>query len=68
MDLITQWLQSLAGFLWGLPLIVLLVGGGIYFSIISRLQPYRYFGHAIAILRGRVDQIFHLHLGADVSR
>ena len=56
MDLITQWLQALASFLWGLPLIFLLVGGGLYFAIISRFQPYRYFGHAIAILAGRYDK------------
>ncbi|MBU2098283.1 MAG: amino acid carrier protein [Gammaproteobacteria bacterium] len=52
----TQGLQSVAAFLWGPPLIVLLVGGGIYFAIISRLQPYRYFGHALAILAGRYDK------------
>lgn len=56
MDLMTQWLQALAGFLWGVPLIVLLVGGGIYFAVISRLQPYRYFPHALAILAGRYDK------------
>lgn len=56
MEFITQWLQALASFLWGLPLIFLLVGGGLYFAIISRFQPYRYFGHAIAILAGRYDK------------
>jgi AGCS family alanine or glycine:cation symporter len=56
MEVITQWLQALASFLWGLPLIFLLVGGGLYFAIISRFQPYRYFGHAIAILAGRYDK------------
>ncbi|MDP3517745.1 MAG: amino acid carrier protein [Pseudohongiella sp.] len=56
MEVITQWLQALASFLWGLPLIFLLVGGGLYFAIVSRFQPYRYFGHAIAILAGRYDK------------
>lgn len=56
MDWITQWLQAVAGFLWGMPLIILLVGGGLYFAVISRLQPYRYFGHALAILSGRYDK------------
>ena len=32
---------------------VLLVGGGVYFMIYSRFQPYRYFGHAIDLLRGK---------------
>lgn len=55
MEAITIGLQALAGFLWGMPLIVLLVGGGIYFAIISRLQPYHYLGHGVAILTGRYD-------------
>ncbi len=55
MGSVGQALQSLSAFLWGTPLIILLVGGGIYFAIYSRLQPYRYFGHAIAILRGHYD-------------
>jgi len=33
--------------------VVLLVGGGVYFMIYSRFQPYRYFGHAIDLLRGK---------------
>ncbi len=41
--------------MWGTPLVVLLVGGGIYFMIYSRLTPYRYFFHAINILRGKYD-------------
>jgi alanine or glycine:cation symporter, AGCS family len=56
MELIAQSLQALAGFLWGLPLIMLLVGGGIFFAFYSGFQPYRYFGHAIAIVRGRFDK------------
>lgn len=41
--------------MWGTPLVVLLVGGGIYFMIYSRLTPYRYFFHAVNILRGTYD-------------
>jgi AGCS family alanine or glycine:cation symporter len=33
----------------------LLLGGGCFFVIASRALPYRYMGHAIAILRGRYD-------------
>ena len=32
---------------------VLLVGGGLFFMVYSRFQPYRYFGHAIELLRGK---------------
>ncbi len=48
-------MQALSAFLWGPPLITLLVGGGVFFAIYSRMRPYRYFGHAIAILRGKYD-------------
>jgi AGCS family alanine or glycine:cation symporter len=40
---------------WGTPLLVLLLGGGFFFLIYSRLLPFRYFRHAIAILLGRYD-------------
>ncbi len=41
--------------MWGTPLVVLLCGGGLYFMIYSRMTPYRYFGHAVNILRGKYD-------------
>ncbi|MBO6535685.1 MAG: alanine:cation symporter family protein [Balneolaceae bacterium] len=41
--------------MWGTPLVLLLVGGGLYFLIYSRFTPYRYFFHAIDILRGKYD-------------
>ncbi len=40
---------------WGTPLLILLLGGGLFFLIYSRLLPFRYFRHAIAILRGKYD-------------
>lgn len=54
-----EFLESLfkagSDFLWGPPLIILLVGGGLFFLFYSRALPYRHFGHAIAIVRGRYD-------------
>lgn len=47
--------NAFAGFMWGPPMVVLLVGGGLFLTVYSRLRPYRYFGHAIALLRGRYD-------------
>ena len=41
--------------MWGTPLVVLLVGGGLFFLIYSRFTPYRYFFHSINILRGKYD-------------
>ncbi|RMG70023.1 MAG: sodium:alanine symporter family protein, partial [Bacteroidetes bacterium] len=40
---------------WGTPLLVLLLGGGLFFLIYSRFLPFRYLGHALAILRGKYD-------------
>ena len=41
--------------MWGMPLLILLVGGGLYFLVLSRFLPFRYFGHAINVLRGKYD-------------
>jgi len=55
METLESAFQAMSDFLWGPPLIILLVGGGLFFLILSRGLPYRHFGHAIAILRGRYD-------------
>ena len=41
--------------IWGLPLLVLLIGGGLYMLVRIKFLPYRYLGHAIAVLRGKYD-------------
>ncbi len=41
--------------IWGAPILILLLGGGFYFLIYSRLAPLRYIGHAIQILTGKYD-------------
>lgn len=40
---------------WGLPLLIILIGGGIYLLIRIRFLPFRYLGHAILVLRGKYD-------------
>ena len=54
-DIINNFMASAANALWGTPLVLLLLGGGIYFSIISKLIPFRYLFHALDILRGKYD-------------
>ncbi len=44
-----------ASFVWGLPLIILLIGGGFYLLVISKFLPFRYLGHAFQVLRGKYD-------------
>ncbi len=44
-----------ANWIWGIPLLILLMGGGSFFLFYSRLLPFKYFGHAIKVLTGRYD-------------
>ncbi|WP_031429089.1 alanine/glycine:cation symporter family protein [Flavimarina sp. Hel_I_48] len=55
MHTIDTFLADLASFVWGLPLLILLIGGGLYLLIYSRFLPFRYLGHAINVLRGKYD-------------
>ena len=50
---IEQALAAFAGFMWGTPLVILLVGGGLFFTLHSRLRHFRYLGHSIDLLLGR---------------
>ncbi|MTI40680.1 alanine/glycine:cation symporter family protein [Fulvivirga lutimaris] len=44
-----------ANWIWGLPLLILLLGGGSFFLLYSKLLPFKYFGHAIKVLTGKYD-------------
>ncbi len=50
-----RWSAVFANFVWGTPLLVLLVGGGLFFACYSRFLPYRHLGHAVGIMLGRHD-------------
>ena len=54
-NLIDELMSSIANALWSTPLVILLLGGGIFFSVYSRLTPLMYFRHAIEILTGKYD-------------
>ncbi|WP_410198317.1 alanine/glycine:cation symporter family protein [Aequorivita ciconiae] len=45
----------MASLAWGLPLLIILIGGGLYLIIRIRFLPFLYLGHAIAILKGKYD-------------
>jgi len=55
MTQIDQFIADFASFVWGLPLLILLIGGGFYLLIISKFLPFRYLGHALQVLRGKYD-------------
>ena len=48
-----EFFNAWADMMWSTPLVILLVGGGCFFMVYSRFQPYRYFGHGIDLLRGK---------------
>ncbi|HBQ60938.1 MAG TPA: sodium/alanine symporter, partial [Balneolaceae bacterium] len=41
--------------MWGYPLVILLVGGGLWFLISSGFTPFKFFFHAIDLVRGKYD-------------
>ncbi|MGB6268027.1 MAG: alanine:cation symporter family protein, partial [Olleya sp.] len=52
---INELADGFSSLIWGLPLLILLIGGGTYLLILSRFLPFRYLGHAIQVLRGKYD-------------
>lgn len=56
MNFLSDITAAFANFVWGPPMIILLVGGGLFFSIYSRLQPFKYIGHGISLLTGKHDK------------
>jgi len=49
-------LAAFAAFMWGPHLVVLLVGGGLFFMLHSRLRHFRYVGHSIGLLLGKYNK------------
>lgn len=69
MDSLELSMKAFASFMWGLPLILLLVGGGFFFTLHSKLRHFLYLGHAVALLSGKYSsdqteskgEISHFH-------
>ena len=55
MNKINEWVAGLLPFT-ETAMLVLLLGGGLFLALYSRLRPYRYFRHAIDITRGKYDK------------
>ncbi|MCK4742602.1 MAG: sodium:alanine symporter family protein [Sulfuriflexus sp.] len=53
---LTQTTGAIAGALWGIPSIVLLVGTGLYLTIRLRFIQFRGFKHAVDLVRGKYDK------------
>ena len=48
--------SAFSSFMWGTPLVILLMGGGIFFFFYSGFAQFKFFGHAIGVLRGKYDR------------
>ncbi len=55
MEFLEKATSAFSSFMWGYPLLILLIGGGAFFLIYSRLLPFRYLKHAIQVLQGKYD-------------
>ncbi len=55
MEKLNQITEAFSGAMWGLPLLILLIGGGLYLLIRSRFAAFLLLGHAIQVLRGKYD-------------
>lgn len=55
MKQIERFFSVASDFIWGMPILILLLGGGLFFMIYSRFLPFRYFRHAVNVLRGKYN-------------
>ncbi len=55
MQQIDRIIAEFSSLAWGYPLLLLLIGGGLYLFFRVRGLPFKYLSHAIALLSGRYD-------------
>ncbi|MDN5200056.1 alanine/glycine:cation symporter family protein [Fulvivirgaceae bacterium BMA10] len=55
MKIFEDLIVNFSNWLWGLPLLILLLGGGVFFLFYSNFIPFKYFSHAVNVLRGKYD-------------
>lgn len=56
LDFLYEAVGDFAGWIWGFPLLILVMGGGLFFMVYSRFMPFLYFRHAIRVLMGKYDE------------
>ncbi|HEY0654824.1 MAG TPA: alanine/glycine:cation symporter family protein [Chryseosolibacter sp.] len=54
MEALNAFLSDTASLIWW-PVLFLIIGGGLYFLFYSGFIQYKYFGHAVNVLRGKYD-------------
>ena len=55
LDFLETGLVAFGNWAWGTHLLVLLVGGGLFFAISSGFRPYKYIRHSIQLLTGKYE-------------
>ncbi len=55
-EIITKVNSTINGFVWGLPMMILILGVGLYLSIRCGLPQFRYFGHIMKNTLGKAFQ------------
>ncbi|MCK5125003.1 MAG: sodium:alanine symporter family protein [candidate division Zixibacteria bacterium] len=56
MEFLDSFFATAVDYAWGLPLVVLLISAGVFFTLAGRFIPFRGVRHAIEIIRGKFDK------------
>jgi len=54
-SILENFLVNFVDFIWGTPLLMLILGGGAYFTLYSRFLPFKHLFHGVNVLRGKYD-------------
>ena len=54
-EMINSYLMTAVGFVWGLPMVILLVGTGVFLTVAMGFPQFRGFFHALKVVRGKYD-------------
>ena len=54
-EYLDQIMATFSDVMWSMPLVITLIASGIFFTLYSKMAPFRYLGHAVEILRGKFD-------------
>jgi alanine or glycine:cation symporter, AGCS family len=55
MKIMGQFIIDFSNWIWDTPMLILLMGGGFILFAYSGFLPFRYFGHALKVVRGKYD-------------
>ena len=56
MEFLSHWVSVFSGWVWGPPMLILLVGTGLYLTVILRGLQFRKLGHALKLVFHKEDK------------